>query len=115
MNAPLPGAVKILRAAATDVSMRGIATNIRPVVPAALAFPVRARMDNNVVCRLRDPRLRSNEDEAQIIVERLQQFQSISCCMHFDLRLQGRAYFSGSAQGFDFLLDFRAHRTDLVP
>src|SRR6185503_12381083 len=100
MNPPFTGTVKILRATATDVGVRGIATDIRAVMPTALAFPVRAGLHDDIVRR-------SNEDKAQIIVERPQQLEAIPGRMHFDLGLQGRTYFPRSAQGFDFFLDFR--------
>src|SRR6266853_6197470 len=77
MNAVLPRAIQIFRATAADVCMEGINADVGAVVPAALAFRVLTRRDDDAVPVLYDLGLGCDEHEAQIVTQGLQQFEPV--------------------------------------
>src|SRR5580765_4925535 len=77
MDAVLPRAVQIFRAAAADVRVGGIGPDIGAVVPAALAFRVLTGHDHDAVLTLYDFRLGCDQHEAQIVAQGLQQFEPV--------------------------------------
>src|SRR5688572_599166 len=86
MRARLARSEQVHYAARAQLRMPGVGADIRPVVPAALALGMRARMNLEryaaQACRrrvarlmLHQARLRGDEDKAQVIGKRLQQFK----------------------------------------
>src|ERR1035437_2030992 len=128
------GAVQVGHAAAAKSGMRGIGTDVIPtdviptdviptdvipIMPAALAFGVRARGDDHRFIGgrgdWREHRAGGDQHEAQIVLQRLQQRQLASARTDLDFGLQRGADFPGDTRLLQLFLHFGADAPDFPP
>src|SRR5450759_4737963 len=114
------GAVQVGHAAAAKSGMRGIgAANVITIMPAALAFGVRARGDDHRFIGgrgdWREHRAGGDQHEAQIVLQRLQPRQLASPRTDLDFGLQRGADFPGDTRLLQLFLHFGADAADFPP
>ena len=93
--------------------------NVASIVPAALALGVHAGADDHrFLCRRGHRRQHcagGDQHEAQIVLQRLQQFQFTPARADLDFSLQRGADAAGDARFLQLLLHFGAHAADFSP
>src|ERR1035437_348383 len=114
------GAVQVGHAAAAKSGTRGIgAAKVITIMPAALAFGVRARGDDHRFIGgrgdWRERRAGGDQHEAQIVLQRLQQRQLASARTDLDFGLQRGADFPGDTRLLQLFLHFGADAPDFPP
>ena len=104
---------------ADGVAADVVPTDVLPIMPAALAFGVRARgHDHRFIGGRGDRRhhcARRDQHKAQIVLQRLQQRQLVAARADFDFGLQRGADFSGDTRLLQLLLHFGANAADFPP
>src|SRR5687768_14009974 len=126
MGTPLPVAIEVRDASPADIRMRRIRADIAAIMPAALALCVRARAHTQRDARqhrlngvgsaaLLDTRLRGNEYEPEIVVERAQELRVFTVCVQCDFAGKRRADAPGGAQGLELPLHIGSQRTQPLP
>src|SRR5690606_24426729 len=114
MGADLAIAVQIVHAAAAEFRMGGVLADIGAVVPAAAAFLVRrdANLDLQGAVARHGLGGRCDEDELQVVLQRLQQGQVLGRGRDGYLGLQRSADLAFGAHGLDVLVDLVADFAD---
>mmetsp|Transcript_70457 Transcript_70457/g.166067 ORF Transcript_70457/g.166067 Transcript_70457/m.166067 type:complete len:326 (+) Transcript_70457:628-1605(+) len=96
--------------------MRGHASHVGPVVPAALAFGMGAGRDDHAELRRRHQlHRRGDEDEAQVLAQAGEQGLVLLVDLQHQLCLQRRADGAGGAHGLNGLVDLVADLVDAGP
>src|SRR5579859_1124474 len=87
MGTLLARPIEICRAAAADFRVFRVMADVGPIMPAALAFPLFARTNDDLLNSMHNFRLGRVEDETKIVTERVKQRIPIACSVNFDFSL----------------------------